>query len=229
MDIRSILDNAVTYVREQGLRGYAETTRATLIDRWCEWRLGIDTSRGETMDRLGVRDPDAVDYVAIPYAALTMALRRASPTPDSCFLDYGAGRGRAVVTAARHPFRRVIGVELSPELASAARANLARAKGLRCRDVVIVEQNALGFEVPDDVDLVHFFKPFKGETLRQVLDKLEQSYFRRPRRMTVIFFNDQEFSQLAASRSWLRRVEAGICLPRTRWPIVWGLYRAGPD
>jgi hypothetical protein len=95
--------------------------------------------------------------------------------------------------------------------------------------VEIVEQNAMGFEVPDDIDLVHFFKPFKGETLRQVLDKVEQSYFRRPRRMTVIFFNDQEFSQLAAPRSWLRRVEAGIWLPRTRWPIEWGLYRAEPD
>jgi SAM-dependent methyltransferase len=226
LGIRNIVVNAVAYVGTHGLRGYVQSAWATFVDRWYERRLGIDTARFDTMQELGIGDPEAVDHAPIPYVALRHALTRVPRSASSCFLDYGAGRGRAVAFAATFPFRRVIGVELVPALAEAGRANLAKARGLRCSEVSVVTENATGFEVPDDVDVIHFFKPFQGKTLEQVLDRVEASYRRAPRNLTVIFFNDQEFRLLAARRDWLRRSDGGVFLARTRWPIEWGMYRA---
>ena len=68
-----------------------------------------------------------------------------APIDAYTFVDLGAGMGRALLLAAAHPFRAVVGVELHPTLARIARSNLAlwRAAGrthvpmrMHCRDAV---------------------------------------------------------------------------------------------
>ncbi len=46
------------------------------------------------------------------------------PVERTAFVDIGAGKGRAMMLAAEMPFRRIVGVELHPQLAAAARQNL---------------------------------------------------------------------------------------------------------
>jgi SAM-dependent methyltransferase len=220
---------ALTSIRSQGLIGYFESLVVAVADRWYDWRLAVDTSHFDTMASLGIDKEDSVDHVPIPYLALRRALRIVPWTPNSSFLDYGAGRGRAVLLAATRRFRRVVGVEHSPVLAAAARANLKQAKRLLCPDVAIVEGDARDYEVPDDVDVIYFFKPFRGDTLNRVLSRVRESHLRAPRRLWVIFFNDQEFRQQAASDTWLRRVDGRTMLAHTRWPIALGIYVADPD
>ena len=223
------IQRVLVSIRSQGLTGYLEGLLMAIGDRWYEWRLAVDTSQFDTMASLGIAKEDSVDHVPIPYLALRTALRMVPWTPNSSFLDYGAGRGRAVLMAATRRFRRVIGVEHSPVLAAAARANLKKAKRLRCPDVAIVEGDARDYEVPDDVDVIYFFKPFRGDTLSCVIDQVRASYVRAPRRLWVIFFNDQEFREQAASNAWLRWVEGRTVLTHTRWPIALGIYTADPE
>lgn len=40
------------------------------------------------------------------------------------FLDYGSGKGRALIMAAQYPFRRILGVEFSPQLSLIASQNI---------------------------------------------------------------------------------------------------------
>lgn len=42
-----------------------------------------------------------------------------------CFVDIGCGKGRPLAVASERPFRRIVGVELSPSLAKVAQANAA--------------------------------------------------------------------------------------------------------
>src|ERR1700760_2411871 len=42
------------------------------------------------------------------------------------FVDIGSGKGRALLLATDYPFRKIVGIELSPELDRIARANVAR-------------------------------------------------------------------------------------------------------
>src|SRR5688572_15712537 len=46
--------------------------------------------------------------------------------PNSSIIDIGCGKGRAMLAMAHFPFKKIAGVEISPELANIARRNLAR-------------------------------------------------------------------------------------------------------
>lgn len=160
------------------------------------------------------------NYAPVPYRSFQRVLRQIEIQPDiDVFVDYGAGKGRAVVLAARHPFRRVLGVEVVPELAEEARKNLARAQprsseraGNRSGrlagggvPVEIVTADAAEYGVPDDATILHFFDPFAGRTLERLIGLLEASLLRSPRRLTILYADDHHFAPLADARPWLRR------------------------
>jgi hypothetical protein len=119
---------------------------------------------------------------------LRRALPRRDVRPDSVFVDFGSGKGRIVYQAARYPFARVVGVEISEHLNQVARQNIERNRHrLACQDVELVTMDAAEFRVPDDVTHAYFYFPFGGETFGRVLENIVESLDRRPRRLTLIY------------------------------------------
>jgi hypothetical protein len=97
-------------------------------------------------------------------------------------------QGRVVHHAARRPFGRVIGVEISPVLAEIARNGLAtRRHQHRCGSVEIVVCDVTQFRVPDDLTIGYFFHPFVGATFDAVLRGIVCSLDRHPRRVRLIY------------------------------------------
>lgn len=94
------------------------------------------------------------------------------------FLDVGAGKGRAMLVAAQHPFRQVIGVELNPALAAVARANmLAFAGSIEAEPlapVALLEGDALEVPLPDGPIVAFLFHPFEAPLLRRFLARMQQ-------------------------------------------------------
>ena len=146
----------------------------------------IDTTEHE----VGVEHyhPDRVWYVPSSWSFLKKGLRGREITPRDVFVDYGSGKGRVLFQAAQYPFRRVIGVEISPELTDVARANLElnRAK-FRCDDVDLVTGDATEFDVPDDMTVAYMWHPFVGDTFRRVIDNIVASLEQNPRRLRLIY------------------------------------------
>jgi SAM-dependent methyltransferase len=133
------------------------------------------------------------------------------------FIDFGCGKGRVVFQAAMYPFRRVIGVELVPDLADVARENIRRAlPKLRCKHVEIVTADVVNYEVPDDVTFVYFFDPFHGEIFSAVVAKLLASLRRRPRELTIIYFDPAEEQTLLAAGAKLVKTTRGL-RPTREW------------
>ena len=93
---------------------------------------GVDTGGrvwGEALKRPASKDAAvwATGYYGISPSAFTSAMCRLGlPWPRFTFVDVGCGKGRAMLLALRFPFRQVLGVELSPELAVVAQDNLRR-------------------------------------------------------------------------------------------------------
>src|SRR6185295_14589464 len=86
------------------------------------------------------------------------------------FLDYGAGMGRAMILAATYPFRRVLGVDIVPELTAIARENFERCRAkLRCQDLVITTSDATQYQIPSDVTVIYIANAFNGGVLATVL------------------------------------------------------------
>jgi SAM-dependent methyltransferase len=119
---------------------------------------------------------------------LRRVLRKRDVTPTDVFVDFGSGKGRVVFQAARYPFARVVGVEISEALNEVARRNIGRNRHrLVCQDVALVTADAAEFEVPDDMTVAYFFYPFAGMTFERVLDNIVASLDRRPRRVRLIY------------------------------------------
>jgi SAM-dependent methyltransferase len=158
---------------------------------------GLDTA-GSAHLHEHLRD-DRVAYVPAPWHLLPRLLRHVGVSDSDTFVDFGCGKGRVVHQAARRRFRRVIGVEVSPKLAEVARHALAaRARRHRCKNVEIVVADAREFEVPDDLTIAYFFRPFGRATFEPLLRQIVESIDRRPRRVVLIYAwpQDDSFSAI---------------------------------
>jgi len=111
------------------------------------------------------------------------------PVESSVFVDVGAGMGRALLLAARLPFKRMIGVEYSAELVAIARANLARATApeVQEREVEIVRADAVEFELPAEPLVLFLFNPFNCSVMAEFVDHVRASFLRAPRRIVVVY------------------------------------------
>ena len=162
------------------LRRPADRLADRVLDR------GLDTSTQLKLPIHGVED--RVLYVPSSWHVLPRALRYIGVSERDTFVDFGCGKGRIVHQAAKWPFHRVIGVEVSPELAEIARNVLAeRSHQHRCRNVEIVVSDVKEFPVPDDFTIGYFFRPFGDKTLEAVLQAIVESIDRNPRRVRLIY------------------------------------------
>jgi SAM-dependent methyltransferase len=177
---------------------------------------GIRT-RTVSLRELGFSDAFRVGHNASFWFTLRRILPRGEVTSSDVFIDFGSGMGRVVFLAARdYPFRKVIGVELVPQLHAAAAANIARTRDrLRCQQIELVNADVLDYRVPDDITVVYFYNPFRGPTFAHVVSELCASLDRNPRKLRVIYFNPrEEATLLATGRARLVRRRRGL-RPRT--------------
>lgn len=131
-------------------------------------------------------------YQAGPRLVLYWSLQALGVDPARyTFVDYGSGRGRMLLAAARLPFRKAIGVEYSRSLHEAACANIATYPKARlaCHDIVAINDNALDFELPEGDCVAFFFNPFQGQVLHQVAERIEAACRHSPRRVLIVFLN----------------------------------------
>lgn len=172
-----------------------------VANRVIERRHGI-TTRGEiALDELGLADDHRSRYKPTEWRTLGRILPESEVGPDDVFIDFGSGMGRVVFQVAlRYRCKRVIGVELAPQLDEVARANIERNRHrLRTPDVELVVADVLDFAVPDDVTIAFFANPFNGPVFAAVVQQLLASVDRRPRRLRIIYRNPVEHELLMAT------------------------------
>ena len=165
------------------------------------WERGVASPTSGWASSSGAsEDPEHVRYEPSGWLFLRRGLRDERIGPEHVFLDYGAGKGRVLIQAARRPFGRVIGVEHSTALAEVARRNAeATSDRARCPVVTVLTLDAAAFDPPDDVTHAYLFNPFQGRALTRAIEALIASYDRRPRRLRVIYANPMQPEILLAT------------------------------
>jgi SAM-dependent methyltransferase len=167
--------------------------RTGITDLLFERRLGVRTSGDIGLGELGIAADGRVQYRPAGWLSLRRILPAYAVTTDDVFLDIGSGKGRIILMAAAYPFRRVIGVELSTRLIQIAQDNIDGCKAtLRCKDIVLVNADAVGYEIPDDVTVVFMNNPVRGATFVAVVQQVLASYDRRPRTIRIVYANPIE-------------------------------------
>lgn len=176
-----------------------------------------------------IRSPNwrhGVGYAPVPVAhGMALLEHLQIPYDQYTFIDFGAGKGRMLLLAARFPFREVIGVEYSPPLFEALQQNLVRCRDAqrRCLRVRGVLQDAAHFELPMHPLVLFFHHPFEEPVFRQILDRLEASLAVAPRDVRVVYYDPQCRRLFEESPRW-QRLADGPREPGVLHASPWAIY-----
>jgi CelD/BcsL family acetyltransferase involved in cellulose biosynthesis/SAM-dependent methyltransferase len=178
------------------LAGVAKQRLSAARGRWFDWRNRVDTD-----ERIAVADltdidtrlaRHAVHYEATSIPKFERAMRVVGRRAEGfTFIDLGSGKGRVLMLAARLPFRRVIGVEISQRLHAAAAVNvnafMARHRGIAPIECLCADASA--YELPEGDLAVFLYNPFDAALLAQARDRMLAACARSARKLCVIYIN----------------------------------------
>ncbi len=123
------------------------------------------------------------------------------PGPEDVLVDLGCGKGRVLVQVARrYPVRRVLGLEYAPALGACARDNLERTRRHhQAASFEVFTGDASTWPIPDDVTIVYLANPFVGDVLAGALERIIESWERRPRRLRLAYAAPLEHQRVLAT------------------------------
>ena len=123
-------------------------------------------------------------------AALAVHLDQNSDFSRFTFIDIGSGKGRALLLATEYGFRRIIGIELLPELDRIAHENVRAFKQRSGNtEIELVCGDATIFSFPAGPLVIFLFNPLPEPALRTFLQNLENSLHQNPRPLWMIYAN----------------------------------------
>ena len=160
-------------------------------------KFGVDTAGMVRREKLNIDGPSAsyaTDYEAVPPVSLKEAIAGSRiHYQEFTFVDFGCGKGKALLVASAFPFDKIIGVELSPDLKAIAAENVKqyRGKAQQCRSLEVVGMDAAEFPLPASPLVCYFFNPFKEQVMMRVLKNIEESLRKHPRELIIIYLNPQ--------------------------------------
>ena len=176
-----------------------------------DFEHGVDTSWATVPLRTRVREwLRGVQYQpSEPQLFREMLEKLPASFEGFTFIDLGSGKGRTLLMASRYAFRRIIGVELLPELHAIAAQNIAQYKdaGQKCFSIASRALDARQFDFPHEPTVLYLFNPFPEHILEDVLDKLRRSLLASPRPVYVIYHNLVHEAVLAG-QSWLKQIHS---------------------
>ena len=121
------------------------------------------------------------------------------PISRYTFIDIGAGKGRGLLVASEYRFRKVIGIELNPDMTAIAHQNVAHwiqtheadFTAPRLAPIEVLEQDALDYDFPATPTILFLFHPFEAPVLKQLLRRIETQFAKRPDTLDLIYVNSE--------------------------------------
>lgn len=178
---------------------------------------GTDTAGGITVENLQIDSANRKHghpYEPMPMRSFERLLESVAVRhEDYVFLDFGSGKGRALLLASHYPFKKVIGVEYALDLHTVALKNIAqyRSPNRRCFDIEAVHVDAAEYAVPLEPAICFFFNPFDETIMRAVLTNFRKSLDAHPRDVKFIYYIPRHahlFDELNFCRTQLLPQEA---------------------
>ena len=187
-------------LRSRGVASTAQHVRTVLLHRaHAAWdkrngsRAADWTANKVELAELDIKSPNrsaGVHYLPTPWSVLEW-MHEALPEakPQWSFVDLGAGKGRTLLSAARRPYGRVIGVEFASELVEVAQKNVAMDRSLVAESVEVAHCDTASYDLPKSPLVVFMFNPFGLPVIECVAAAIERSYAETPRPIIVAYLN----------------------------------------
>ncbi|HKB97872.1 MAG TPA: class I SAM-dependent methyltransferase [Terriglobales bacterium] len=137
------------------------------------------------------------------------------------FVDFGSGKGRALLLASEFPFKRILGLEFSPELHGIAEENIRRYSSAtqKCQYIQSLNVDFAGYALPPEASVLFFFHPCRTRVLSEVVAGIGRSLLSHPRPLYIAYVAPTpEQERLFASAGFLEKIfespEFRFCLYR---------------
>ncbi|MEO5942070.1 MAG: class I SAM-dependent methyltransferase [Ferruginibacter sp.] len=158
-----------------------------------EKKYDIQTTGADELKQLSKKDIDishATIYMPASYDLLENIFTEANFNSFHHFVDIGCGKGRALCVAAHFGVKKITGIDFSKEFCVAANENLQKTKDeIPNLNYTVINNDAFYFEIPDDADCIFMFNPFDETIMSGVINNINKSLKRNPRKITVIYLN----------------------------------------
>lgn len=137
---------------------------------------GVDFSTQNIYDltRVGEHQEHGTALVSTSIDFLTQLLKdlessMEKPLEKNVFVDYGSGKGAAIIHAKKLGFSKTIGVEFAKELHEKAVQNI---KALNLKNVESLYADATTYVLPNDISVIYFFNPFDELVMQKVINNI---------------------------------------------------------
>ena len=193
----------VNQVRRRGVLGFFKAIVNYCSSKYYAWvdssfdrRYGTDTQGIiDNMENLGV--DSVVGALAKGYEGIQIPVFRkllkdlSIDTESYSFIDFGSGKGRALMMAAEKGFSQVFGVEFSPVLYETAEKNIKIFERFNndFSPIKIDLQDAAEYPIPGGNLVCFFYNPFDFPILERVINNLKESYIKEPREIIIAYRN----------------------------------------
>ncbi len=164
-----------------------------VLDRHLERHFYIPTLDAQRFSP----DPDrGIFYEGpVPTKAFAWAMSQL-PTDlrEFAFVDFRAGRGRAILLASKRNFERIVGFEYGSALYDDLQMNLAQfpRSQMLCRNVQAFRGDRSGVSIPDQPAVLYFANAWREDLLAGIMNYVRESYRHKPRRMYVVLENTDD-------------------------------------
>ena len=128
-------------------------------------------------------------YVPTPIFPFFKLIKKLSLPDNSVFVDYGAGKGRAMILAAEsHNFKKIKGLEFSASLYKSAKKNIQTYIKKTGSDIFDLHHiDVISYQVHSEDNVFYFFNPFNEHILKKCLENIQRSLDESPRQVFLIY------------------------------------------
>jgi hypothetical protein len=176
-------------------RAFLIWLHANVLDSAIERLFFVPTAGHVALAGLTIRGENRAlghDYRPVPHFVFNWAMAAVEDDPARLsFVDYGAGKGRALLLASHYPFAAVGGIEFAEELHDNATMNIAQfsRSRMKCRNVECTLADVADIKPLEGEAIHYFFNPFAPRMFAEVLNGIVESYHAKPRRLYLILID----------------------------------------
>jgi hypothetical protein len=124
------------------------------------------------------------------------------------FIDYGSGKGKAMLMAASRPFKAIIGIEYARHLHETATANCQtyRNPDQQCHSLLPIFSDVLNYPPPPGPIICFMCNPFDQKTMRAVFNNWRMRYQSGETEIRILYPNMRDIAESAEvleEQDWL--------------------------
>mgnify|MGYP001050080727 CR=1 FL=1 len=152
---------------------------------YLENKFHVDIIERKFTDEMENPKKDALNYSPGMGYPLMDVLDNFIFTCKDAVFDFGCGKGGALLLFQRKGIQKIAGVEYDKPLYDIL-VNNYKKLNVSCENIINGDASCVKKEL-DDYNYFFMYNPFEGDTFRQVIDNIEESWSRKKRCITFIY------------------------------------------